>query len=125
MLKFGEGGSELEATVVVPTLGAPIPGGKSALWCSSFQLAWNRLKDDVVREPPVIRDAEEVTKSLNDAPHSESDLPPGSFYTAAGWAKDGIVERLRKEMSERFPSAPRPDLGGEDSVLVAYASSST
>lgn len=31
--------SELQHTIIVPTLDTPIPEGKSAIWCGSFQLA--------------------------------------------------------------------------------------
>src|SRR5437773_700065 len=47
-----EGSSELiRDTVIVPTLDSLIPEGKSAIWCVSFQLAWNYLKDDVAKGP--------------------------------------------------------------------------
>ena len=39
----------LKETVVVPTLDSPMPTGKNVVWCSSFQLAWNKLKEDVCR----------------------------------------------------------------------------
>ncbi|HZT82935.1 MAG TPA: hypothetical protein VFA26_22075 [Gemmataceae bacterium] len=48
---FDDTSDRLERTVVLPTLDSPIPEGKSAIWCVSFQLAWNRLKDEVAREP--------------------------------------------------------------------------
>jgi hypothetical protein len=37
----------LSQTEILPTLDSPIPEHKSAIWCISVQLAWNRLKDDV------------------------------------------------------------------------------
>ncbi len=54
----------LKQTVVVSTLDEPIPEGKNAVWCATFQMAWNRLAADVVREPIRIAGAEEVVKRL-------------------------------------------------------------
>jgi hypothetical protein len=108
------------ALAVVPTLDAPIPEGKSAVWCASFQVAWNRLAEDVVKGPPQIRGAEEPCRRLNGASVGEADLPDGTFYAAAGWAKDGICERIRKEMAAAFPSAPQPNISGAGGVAYAY-----
>src|SRR5579883_158864 len=43
--------TELKRTVVVPTLDTPFPEGQSAIWCSSFQLAWNRFAKDFTGGP--------------------------------------------------------------------------
>src|SRR5260370_21326760 len=90
--KTFDGNSEqLARTVIVPTLDTPIPEDKSAILCSSFQLAWNRLKEDVIQEPIVLKGAETTASRLNDAKPSDRDLAPQSLYAAAGWARDGIV----------------------------------
>lgn len=85
---------------VVPTLDAPIVPGRSTVWCASFQAAWNRLAKDIVKAPPVVKGAEELCRRLNGTSPVEADLPVGAFYAAAGWTKDGIQERIRKEMGE-------------------------
>jgi hypothetical protein len=45
---FNGRSEELARTVVVPTLDTALPAGKSAIWCSSFQVAWNRLRSESV-----------------------------------------------------------------------------
>jgi hypothetical protein len=42
-MSFDGSSDRLQQTVIVPTLDSPIPEGKSAIWCVSFQLAWNHL----------------------------------------------------------------------------------
>jgi hypothetical protein len=81
----------LKQTIVVPMLDTPIPEGKSAVWCATFQVAWNRLKEDVAKGPVLVEGAEQVADRLNLADFSEADLPPRTFYAAAGIAKDGIL----------------------------------
>src|SRR5262245_61995271 len=48
---FAGSSDRLQRTAILPTLDSPIPGGKSAIWCISLQLAWNVLKDDVAGGP--------------------------------------------------------------------------
>ncbi len=112
----------LKDTVVVPTLDTPTPKGKNVIWCSSFQAAWNRLKNDVVKVPVRVKNAGKVAARLNAAPQSETDLPEGAYYSAAGFAASGIAETIRKAMKKRFPDVPPPDFGdlGPGDIL-AYA----
>jgi hypothetical protein len=113
---------KLQRTVIVPTLESPIPEGKSAIWCSAFQIAWNHLKTDVAKGPLQVKNAEALAKALNDAPQSEADLPPGAYYATAGLVKDGIVEQIRSEMSRRFPKASFPPFESSPlDVAVAFA----
>jgi hypothetical protein len=65
--------SELKRTVVVPTLDTPLPEGKSAIWCSSFQLAWNRVEKDFTSGAVQLRHAETLAGRLHKAQKSEAD----------------------------------------------------
>jgi WD40 repeat protein len=117
-----DGPSEgLKQTVIVPTLDTPFPEGKSAIWCSSFQIAWNRLKADIVGEPIRLQGAQDVADRLNRARPSEADLEPGSYYAATGFVDGGIVAKIQEEMAQRFPDVPRPQIEGLPKGVVAYA----
>jgi hypothetical protein len=108
--KSFDGSSEdLKQTVIVPTLDTPFPEGKSAIWCASFQIAWNKLRSKVVRAPILLGQAEEITDRLNRAEQSEQDLESEMFYSEAGWVNDGIVEKIQKEMAQKFPEVPKPE----------------
>jgi hypothetical protein len=113
--------ADLKQTVVVPTLDTPMPAGKNVIWCGTFQMAWNRLRDDVIKEPIRIRGAEDVTAQLNTAPLKESDLPPGSFYAAAGKVADDVLGTVRSDMAERFPGKKLPRFTVDPNGLFAYA----
>jgi hypothetical protein len=120
-ISFDSTSDRLQQTVIVPTLDSPIPEGKSAIWCVSFQLAWNRLKDDVAKEPLQLTNAQPIADRLNKADHSEEDVGPDAVYAAAGLAKDGIVERIQEQMASKFPNVPRPELDVPPDGAVAYA----
>jgi len=120
-LAFRGPSDQLRRTVVVPTLDSPIGERTSAIWCGSFQIAWNRLRDDVAKGPIKLDGAQVVADRLNRADLSEDDLAPGSAFAAAGWAADGVAGRIQAEMARRFPDAPRPDFDVDPTGAVAYA----
>jgi hypothetical protein len=105
-ITFDDTSEKLQRTVIVPTLDTPMPEGKNVIWCSSFQLAWNKLKRDIVRGPISLNEGQEVADRLNSAVQSESDLSEGTFYAAAGWDINGIQDEIRREMAKRFPGTP-------------------
>ncbi|MHC4477639.1 MAG: hypothetical protein ACYTEL_18490 [Planctomycetota bacterium] len=109
-------------TVIVPTLDTPIPRGKNVIWCSSFQIAWNELKDNIIKEPVQIIGAQEVADRLNLAKQSRSDVPGESCYAASGFVKDGILAKIQKDMVDRFPSVPEPQFDDVNLMdIIAYA----
>ena len=42
---------DLKQTVVVATLECPLPEHKNAIWCATFQMAWDKFKQDIIGEP--------------------------------------------------------------------------
>ena len=59
---------------MVATLDCPLPEHKNAIWCSTFQMAWDKLKQDIIGEPIQIPEAEELADRLN-----RSQFPTGSI----------------------------------------------
>jgi len=122
---FSADSQSLARTVVVPTLDTPFGEGLNVIWCSSFQLAWNEVRDRVIGAPLEVIGAEEVAARLNTAEQSTADLEPESFYAAGGRGEDGIIERIEREMAAKFPSHALPDfkdypLGGRDILAYSY-----
>jgi hypothetical protein len=117
---FDGDSKDLTETVIVPTLDTPIPGGKSAIWCSAFQLAWNKLKTEIAKGPIDVENAKVVAERLNRAEASDADIASNSFYAAAGLARDGIADKIRGDMAEKFPSAASPQFSS-DLLVIAYA----
>ncbi|HQX51027.1 MAG TPA: hypothetical protein PLR25_14030 [Planctomycetaceae bacterium] len=40
--------TQLAETKIVPTLNTPLGKSGNAVWCATFQVAWNRAKDKVI-----------------------------------------------------------------------------
>ncbi len=111
---------ELKATEVVLTLDTPLAKSGSAVWCATFQVAWNHLRDDVFHEPLKVANAEDVVDRLNQSPVTNDVLPAGTYYAAAGRHSDGVVEKIQREMAKRFPSAGVPGFE-ETTGFVTYS----
>jgi hypothetical protein len=115
------GSSErLQRTTVVLTLDTPLPAGTSVIWCASLALAWQEMEKTLHSGPVALEGAEDVSRALGSLP--DIGLLPEDHYLAAGFVKDGILDRIRREMPARFPGAPILDLPAADpDHLLAYA----
>ncbi len=118
---FSGSSDGLKQTLIVPTLDTPMPPGRNVIWCSSFQLAWNEVRDKVIGAPLAVPDAAEIAARLNAATQSVSDLDAKSVYAAGGRIKDGVRERIGKDMAAKFPSHAVPDVSAYTDGILAYS----
>lgn len=122
-IAFDGNSTELKKTVIVPTLSTPIPENKNVIWCSSFQYAWNTLKEDIIKEDILLKGNQIAAGNLNQSNASTADIADKSYYSAAGFGRDGIVKTIQQEMARRFPSVDKPDFGditGESILAYCY-----
>ena len=116
--------NSLTQTSIIPTLDSPCPKNKNVIWCSSFQLAWNLMKDDFIRAPVEVVGAEELAARLNSAEQTDKDLEPDAVYTAAGRINQGIISKIQKDMASKFPKHSVPDFSqyaGIPEGILAYS----
>ena len=121
--------ADLKRTGVVATLDCPMPEHKNVIWCATFQMTWDKLKNGIIGEPLIVPDAAELAARLNQAEFPVKNLEPKSFYARVGIVKDGIVEQIRKEMGTRFPSEPVPTFdelnrlppGIKEMTIISYS----
>jgi hypothetical protein len=115
----------LKQTVVVATLDCPLPEHKNAIWCATFQMAWDKLKQNIIGEPIQVLGAEELANRLNAGPFPTGSIEEKSYYAVAGFVKKGIIQQIEKEMKQRFPLEPVPTFDSRYTTLpdpiVSYA----
>ncbi len=100
--------NDLEQTAIVKNYDSNLPEHKNVIWCATFQMAWDKLKNDIIKEPVQLINAEDLANQMNDSEFPPENLDANSYYTAAGFVKDGIIKKIQADMAERFPDAPRP-----------------
>lgn len=109
--------SSLWETHVAPTWTCPLPEGKNAVWCASFQMAWDKLKSAM----KLVEPEDELLRRLSATPFDPELLPPGAAFAAAGPMNERFLESLRADLKRQFPdNTPRPPVGVDDGWL-AYA----
>ncbi|MHB1456952.1 MAG: hypothetical protein ACYC0V_08570 [Armatimonadota bacterium] len=100
---------ELKGTIITPYLEQKIVPGKNVLWCSTFQLAWNELYD-LGGGPVKLEPGSPMAEILNKRGASKADIDDASYVAMAGFAQDGLVKKIRQELSRKFRGQESPDL---------------
>jgi len=95
--------ADLKQTSVVATIDCPMPEHKNVIWCSTFQITWDKLKNEIIGEPIKVPKAAELAARLNQAEFSQGNLESESFYAAVGIVKEGIIEQIQRDMKTLFP----------------------
>ena len=117
--------NDLKQTSIIATLDSPFPKYHNVIWCSTFQMAWDVLKNYIIGEPVEVIAAEELAGSLNAAEFSDKDIEGESYFAAAGLLGEGIIEEIQDEMAQLFPSEPAPVFDGIDELsletIIAYS----
>jgi len=117
--------NDLKQTTVLATLDCPLPSGRNAIWCATFQMAWDQYREKIAGEPIIVRGAEELAHRLNNAVFSTDNIERESYYATAGAVDDGILEEIQREMARRFPAESPPVFDERyrtlPLVVVAYA----
>jgi len=117
--------NELPKTTVMPHLNSPLVSGCNAVYCANFQLAWDRLREDIIRAPVELAGAPEMVRELNQRIFPRESLDDDAYVALAGWLSSGILDSIRSQMTARFPAVsprlvPEHEKAGTDG-LVAYA----
>jgi hypothetical protein len=115
--------SELESTMIVPTLDTPIPAGQNAVWCSSFLTAWKSMAKNIAKGDISLESSPRTALALNQADDPTPHNPKGSTYVATGWNSEGIVDKIQTELQALFPNKPAPsfpDIAPDSGVAYSY-----
>lgn len=111
----------LKETIITSYLNQEIKEGKNLIYCSSFQLAWDSLKKDVLKENVMLKDAPPMVDYLNKTEIGRN-VSENCRVTMAGFIGDGIVDKINTQLKSKFknPKLISSQYMGPDDIL-AYA----
>ena len=117
--------SDLDSTVVSAHLEVGLDSDKNVIWCSTFQLAWNKACD-LVGEDMHFKDEPPMVDVLNKRQTKGSDVDSKSYVALAGHIRDGILNDIKRELNRKFKGAASPELipdgfGMRPQDIVAYS----
>lgn len=117
-LEIADAQRQLPRTTVTAHLLERHVAGRNLLWCATAQVAWDDL-EGVLKFPLELKGNPEMAVALQRKLVGRAALPPGKFVAAAGFFRDGIVEKIAREMKEKFPRAMVPEFapGTDDEAL--------
>lgn len=119
---------QLQATVVTPHLECEITPGKNALYCATFQIAWNEFRNSPGGSMQ-FSGVSEMVKILDKKTVTRQDLDETSYVAMAGRAtsdSSDIRAKIARELNRKFAGAASPGLLSKlnsvsDGAWVAYA----
>jgi hypothetical protein len=110
-------------TFITPHMEVPVEPGQNIIYCSTFQIAWNDMKTDIVGEDIRLEDAPETVARLNQSLSSEADIDGRDYLARVGVGSDAFVEGINRDLRAKFGrDAPQIDdtyRSGE--IILAYA----
>lgn len=117
---FNGDSTGLRSTEIVPTLDTTIPSGKNAIWCASFLAAWKALQDNLTKGPVLLDGNPQMLGDLNAAVDPRPVIPSSTIYTAVGWNKNGLLNKIQSDLKRKFPEKYLPTFPGisQDSFVV-------
>ena len=85
---------------VVPTLDDKVSSNTS--WCSTFQLVWNDMKNEVVKQDIVFTPQIEMVKNLNKESFNESMISDSYYYKTYGPKTIKLKNEIEKAIKDKF-----------------------
>ena len=75
---------------------------KDTAWCGTFQLIWNDLKNDVVKQDIVFNPQLKVVENLNKGSFNTTQISDSSYYKAQGIPTQELKEQIENGIKEKF-----------------------
>ena len=97
--------------------------GKNVIYCSTFQLAWSKLRDIVKEEVHLENEPGDVAR-LNKGLITPKDISSEYYLAMGGFASENIVAKINDELRTKFKDDP-PQLKNDvhtpyDIVIYSY-----
>jgi len=113
---------ELKNTVMSSHMENKIIKGKNLVYCSTFQLAWNELKKNIIKEDIKLTDEPNIVPLLNKSLSTKKDLSDKDYVAMVGFGRDKILDKINEELKKKFGSdAPKVEEKLEKDDILAYA----
>ena len=90
----------VEGITVVPTMNDTITTDSS--WCGTFQLVWNDMKNEVVKQDVIFNPQLDMVKNLNKEDFNETMLSEDSYYKIYSLKSLALKEQIENGIKEKF-----------------------
>jgi len=96
------------------------------LYCASFQMAWNIMRDQIIKGDIILEPETLFVRNLNRQLLGKKDISSDSYVAVAGELSKDLVARTNKELQDKFGDQAVhgfniPQGTSNDRQLIAYA----
>jgi len=85
---------------IVPTLLDEV--SKNAAWCATFQLVWNDMQNELVKQDVVFSPQLKVVENLNRQTFQENNIEDNYYYKIYGFVSLALKEKIERGIFEKF-----------------------
>lgn len=75
---------------------------ENTVWCGTFNLIWNDLKNDLAKQDIVFNQQTEIINNLNKGTFTTADLSDDSYYKIYGMPSLQLKEQIEEGIKEKF-----------------------
>ena len=75
---------------------------EDTIWCGTFQLIWNDLKNDIAKQNIIFTNHTSLTENLNLGDFDTSKISEDAYYKKVGIPSQDLKREIEKEINENF-----------------------
>lgn len=118
--------TKVERTTISPYLEAPVDSANNTLYCAAFQMAWSKMRNQVVKEDIRLADSPLSARQLNRQLLGNDDVSNSSYVAEAGVLSQDLIERINNELRKKFDNQEGesfriPQTSTGERSIIAYA----
>ena len=91
---------ETSGLTIVPTMSDELT--EDSAWCGTFQLVWNDMKNEVVKQDVVFTPQEKMAENLNKEEFTEEMISDEYYYKTYGLKSLELKEKIEKGIKDKF-----------------------
>ena len=111
-----------DKTIITPVLETKIELDKNIIYCSTMQLAWNKLCNDIIKGTLEIENQSFYVKKLNEFMNEVPKISDDSYVAMAGLGGENIIQKIKEALLAKFNVLPEIDLLNIDSnEILAFS----
>jgi hypothetical protein len=109
-----------DTTIIYPHLNGLIQQNQNSIYCASFEIAWNKIRDQILNEPIILEKKIDWVEYLNNQETNNS-IDSKFLVSYAGFGKDQIIEKINKSLKNKFNRSINHEVEIDSNELFTYA----
>ncbi len=112
----------LPVTKITPTLQSQITNNQNSIYCGTFQLAWNELQNEIIKEKIRLNGASQTVTLLNQQSFTKENLSSKDYVAMANYLTPKFLEKLNQNLKSKFGTeAPSVNEKPMPNAILSYA----